>query len=155
MALFQKAVVQKDRNSDYNETLLLNTKKVVDFHPDTDGNVIFYYAEMGDLKRQAIEYHVDENFDTFIGDLRSAEDKEQDTGYNIISLTAEEAGIGGRTFAKRIGFHKDNLIKGIEDKDNSNKSHIWLAYGDFKPVRYKVDATLTEIEAEASASESV
>ena len=155
MALFQKTVVQKRRDSDYNETLLLNTKKVVDFHPDSDGNVIFYYSELDNLKRQSIEYHVDEGFDTFINTLRSAEDQEQDTGYHIISLTAEEKGVNGETFAKRIGFHKDSLIKGIADSDNSNKSHIEIASGGFKPIRYKVDATLSEIEKEASKSVSV
>jgi hypothetical protein len=155
MALFQKAVTQKRRDTDYSETLLLNTNRLVDGHPDSDGTVIFYYADVDNHKVKPIEYHCSDNFDTFVTQVRTAEDQEADTGFNVISLTAENRGPNQETFAKRIFFHKDNFVKGYADPDDSNKSQIFLAFGGRGLIQYKVDASLAEIENEASASVSV
>lgn len=157
MALFQKTVVQKRRDSDYNETLLLNTKKVTNFYPDTDGNVIFYYADVLDRKRKPVEYHVNESFDSFITSLRDEEAKDEDTGLNFMSLTAEAQGVNEDTtyFPQKLGFYKDHFVKAVEHPDDSNKSRVWISDGAFGTVQYKVDGTLTEIEQEGSASISV
>jgi hypothetical protein len=155
MALFQKAVTQKRRDTDYSETLLLNTKKLVDFHPDSDGQVIFYYADVDNHKVKPIEYHCADGFDTFVTEMREAETEEEDTGYRIITLTAEKKGPNQKDFAKKIGFHKDNFVKAFADPDDSNKSQLFISYGGYQVVQYKVNASLTEIAKEASASVSV
>lgn len=158
MALFQRAVTQKNRDTDYSDTLLLNTERVSDFHPDDDGNTVFYYAEdTPSGKKQNTEYHTADSFDQFIKALRQAEDLEsnQENFDKVIgSFQALTKGIGEETFNKNIGFHKRNFVKAFADPDNANYSHLFLSYGGFKAVRYKVDATLTEIEGEFSSSVS-
>lgn len=155
MALFQKTVTQKRRDKDYNKTLLLNTKKLTTYYPDSDDKIIFYYADVMDRKVKPVEYHADESFDTFITHVRGEEAKEADTGLKHISLTAESKGVNEETFERKIGFYEDHFVKGIADPDNSNKSFIWIADGAFGATQYKVDASLSEIEEEASGSVSV
>jgi hypothetical protein len=158
MAVLQLTVTQKNRDTDYSDTLLLNTKRMSDYHPDSDGNTVFYYAEATPAgKKQNTEYHIAESFDQFTKKLRQAEDLESNqSNFDkvIVTLQALTRGVNEGTFNKNIGFHADNFVKAFADADNSSYSHIFLSYGGFKAVRYKVDATLTEIEGELSSSVS-
>lgn len=158
MAVLQVAVTQKNRDTGYADTLLIHTKRMSDYHSDSDGNTIFYYAEATPAgKRLNTEYRIAKSFDQFTKMLRQAEDLESNqSNFDkvIVTLPALTKGIGEKAFAQNVGFHADNFVKAFADSDNSNYSHVFLSYGGFKMVRYKIDATLTEIEGELSSSVS-
>lgn len=150
MALFQVTVTQKGRNKDFDETLLLNTKRVVDIYPDGDDDSIFYYSERDDRKQLSTEYHIGESQSDFVDILHDATEKENEGDRVFLTFTAETKGVKETPFDEDISFNKDMFIKGIEDSEDSDKSHIWIARGAFSAIKFKVDASLSEIEEEAS-----
>lgn len=147
MALAVKTTTKKN-NQTYAKSLLFNTERVVDFYSKDASNTIVYYKNQVDRRDATDKYE-------FALTKAQVEAWFDESLYNTrVDLPIlEKYAPSKETFVKVVNVAASDVILGIDI--DASTSYLWVARGSFEIIKFKVNATIAEIESASSTSVSI
>jgi hypothetical protein len=145
-SLFSVPVVQKNRAT-YNKTLLLNAKKVLNFHRDgTTNYTIFYYLMDG----KKLEFKAAKTFTNFDALIREAQNEETIPMY----VTSRKVYAGVKATVNRVEFVNVETFGMAYDNVDAVTATVFIDEGDLMTTELQVTHTIDQINRRASTSYS-
>ena len=158
MALFTVDVVSRNHNSNYSETLLLNTEKVGNFYYDSSANggsggTVFFFAENESRRTKSIRYETSLSHADFFDKFSQTVFRESDMSpyRRRLNLSVVARGINEEPWEKQVNVDAHKLIKAYDD---GSYAIVEVDSGSFDKLVYKTLETISEIKSEYSTSVS-